>query len=364
MKHAKRRPSRKVAAACALAAGLAVAGVGVRYGTSQASSGASTTIYGCVSAKHAFTRVTVKALSSCPAGTYRVSWAGTVLPGPVTSATSPAPTPTSTVPSPTPTAPKPTPTDPKPTPTDPTPTPTLTTPAPAGSACVTSSVTGSCGPYTYSRITGSSGNDTFVINNIWNDISGAAQTLTASNPGDWSVRADMPAGNTAVVSYPDTQQIYTTTADTPDPMSAFSSITSTYTEAGPGSGNGNDYEAAYDIWAGTGSDNYAQEIMVWVDNHGQRPAGNQVATATIDGASYQVWSTGSAGSTGDPVSLVLNSNETSGTVNVLADLNWLESNGYMPAGSGLNQIDFGYEICSTGGVPETFTLSGYSLTSG
>jgi glycosyl hydrolase family 12 len=104
--------------------------------------------------------------------------------------------------------------------------------------------------------------------------------------------------------------------------------------------------------------------MVWVDNHGQRPAGNQVATATIDGASYQVWSTGSAGSTGDPVSLVLNSNETSGTVNVLADLNWLESNGYMPAGSGLNQIDFGYEICSTGGVPETFTLSGYSLTSG
>jgi hypothetical protein len=48
-------------------------------------------------------------------------------------------------------------------------------------------------------------------------------------------------------------------------------------------------------------------------------------------------------------------------VNVLADLDWLESNGYMPAGSGLNQIDFGWEICSTGGTAQTFTMSNFGI---
>jgi len=193
---------------------------------------------------------------------------------------------------------------------------------------------------------------------VWNPIAGASQTLTAYNPGDWSVSADMPAANTAVVSYPDVQQIYTTTSDTPDPLSGFASITSSFAENGPGSGGGDDYEAAYDIWAGTGSDNYAQEIMIWVDNHGQTPAGSEVGTADIAGASYSIWSAGK-----NPVSLVLNSNETSGTINILAALNWLESNGYMPSGSGLNQIDFGWEICSTGGSAKTFSLTSYGIES-
>jgi hypothetical protein len=195
---------------------------------------------------------------------------------------------------------------------------------------------------------------------VWNPISGASQTLTAYSPGDWSVSANMPASNTAVVSYPDTQQIYTTTSDNPDPLSGFSSITSSYTESGP-SGSGDDYEAAYDIWAGTGSNDYAQEIMIWVDNHGQTPAGSQVASATIGGVGYQIWSTSGAKALGNPVSMVLDSNQSAGSVNILDDLNWLESNGYMPAGSGLNQIDFGWEICSTGGVAETFTLSQYGI---
>ena len=191
---------------------------------------------------------------------------------------------------------------------------------------------------------------------MWNPIKGAAQKLTAYTPGNWSVSADMPASNTAVVSYPDIQETYTTTSDTPNPLSDFSSITSSFAENGPAS-RGDDYEAAYDIWTGTGNNNYAQEIMIWVDNHGQTPAGSEVASAAIGGVGYKVWSTSKAGTVGDTVSMVLNSNQSSGSVNILADLNWLRSNGYMPAGSGLNQIDFGWEICSTGGVTETFTVS-------
>jgi hypothetical protein len=56
------------------------------------------------------------------------------------------------------------------------------------------------------------------------------------------------------------------------------------------------------------------------------------------------------------------SNEQGGVVNILSMLTWLESHGYIPAGSGLNQIDYGFEICSTPG-PETFTLSQFAIKS-
>jgi hypothetical protein len=233
-------------------------------------------------------------------------------------------------------------------------------PAPGGpgAPCVTSAQNGGCGPYHYAGISGSDGYNTQIDQDMWNAIAGASQRLAAYNPGRWSVMADMPAGNTAVVSYPDVQEIYTTASNRPDPLSSFRSITSSFTAKGPGSGGGDDYEAAYDIWAGTGTNNGAQEIMIWVDNHGQTPAGSKVATADIQGASYSVWSAGR-----NPVSLVLNSNKTSGTIDILAALDWLESHGYMPQGSGVNQINFGWEICSTGGSAKTFSVTRYKIKS-
>ena len=215
-----------------------------------------------------------------------------------------------------------------------------------------------------SGITGSDRYNTRVTGDMWNPIHGASQTLTVHSPTDWSVTADMPAGNSAVVSYPDTQVNYITTSNTSTPLSDFSSIMSSYAESGPGSGGGDDYEAAYDIWAGGGGHNFANEIMIWVDNHGQRPSGHQMTTVSIDGVSYALWHSGLINGHGhNTVSLVLPQDETSGTVNILRVLNWLISNGYVPSGVGLSQIGFGWEICSTGGVAKTFSLTGYSITS-
>src|ERR1700761_1656017 len=311
-------------------------------------SGHSLTIYACLSGGR-LTHVSTKA-PKCGSGSSLIQW--NAQSGPAAGA---QPTPTATASSKPSTKPS------SPSSTPPSTPPSSSPPATGtGTACVTSTNDGGCGPYTFAGISGSHGGQTHVIQDIWNPIGGISQTLTAYSPANWSVKASMPASNTAVLSYPDTQQIYTTDSNTPNPLSGYSSITSSYTETGP-STKGNDWEAAYDIWAGTGSNNYAQEIMIWVDNHGQRPAGDQVGSATIDGQSYQVWSTGKAGAYGNPVSLVLNSNQASGSVNLLADLNWLKSNGYVPASSGLNQIDFGFELCSTGGVPETFAMSDYGI---
>jgi hypothetical protein len=315
--------------------------------------GQNMTVYACLASG----KLTHVSLTSprCPARSMHVQWAaqgaapagGSA--GQPSSSASPSPSPSASTSGPaSPASPSP---SPSPSPSG------SSTSTGSGPACTTSANDGNCGPYDYAGISNSNGYNTYVSQDIWNPISGASQTLTAHSPGDWSVSANMPASNGAVVSYPDVQQLFTTVNDTPDPLSSFKSITSSFNESGPGSGGGDDYEAAYDIWAGTGDQNGTQEIMIWVDNHGQTPAGSQVGTTTIDGTAYDVWSSGKDGT----VSLVLASNETSGTVNVLADLNWLESNGYMPAGSGLNQIDFGWEICSTGGVAKTFTMNQYSL---
>ena len=316
-------------------------------GAQGSATGQTVTIHACL-ASGKLTHVSMGAVPNCPATSVPVQWSaqsGPAAPADPQPSSAPSSSPPGSSPSTAPTT---------------APSSAPSKPPAQGPACVTSSGEGTCGPYTFAGISGSGGGNTYVIQDVWNPIRGASQTLTAYDPGNWSVSANMPASNTAVVSYPDTQQIYTTTRNTPNPLSGYSSITSSYTEAGP-AGRGDDYEAAYDIWAGTGNDNYAQEIMIWVDNHGQTPAGSVVASATIDGVGYKIWSEGKAGAVSDTVSMVLDSDQSSGSVNILDDLNWLKSTGYMPAGSGLNQIDFGFEICSTGGAAETFTLGQYGI---
>lgn len=218
---------------------------------------------------------------------------------------------------------------------------------------------GACGAYKYAGITESDGYNTYVGNDVWNPPgAGHPQTIYVDNPGDWEVTADYPAGNTAVLSYPDIQQIYTTTTDEPAPISGFSTIFSDPDISQPAAAKSGDFEAAYDMWFQTAKGSASQEIMLWIDNHGQRPAGNPVATTTFYGQKWTVWSNGAKLPL---VSLVLNTNETSGRIHILVIAQWLEANGYVPKGSGISEINFGWELCSTGGKALTFTVKGYDL---
>jgi len=208
--------------------------------------------------------------------------------------------------------------------------------------------------YQYSGITNSNGYNTRVLNDMWNPSGpGHPQTIYVDNPGHWQVVSDQPVGNTAVLAYPDVQQLFTLTSNAPAPLSSFSTIVSDFKESMP---DGGDNEAAYDIWLGTASKSFSQEVMIWVDDHRTNPPpGQVVARPTFFGAKYTVWDDSGT------VYMVRDSNETSGRIDILTMLGWLESHGYSPAGSGLNQIDFGWEICSTGGKAETFTMSRYDL---
>ncbi len=306
-------------------------------------SGQGMIIHACL-ASGKLTNVSVAA-PKCPAKAVPIQWgAQGVLPSPNPSSGSPpsaAPNPSSSSSSPPPSS------------------------SGAGAPCVTTGLSGTCGPYADPDITAADGYNTNIANNMWGCGSvqpgqpGAycgSQTVTSHGPGDWSVTSDQKAGNTGVLTYPDVAQVFTRSSNTDPPISGFSAITSSFTEA-MNATSGTDAEAAYDIWLDNGSG--ADEIMIWVDNHGQTPAGDDKGSVVIGGTTYELWN--ADGTVSFVRSNFVRSNEQSGTVDILTVLHWLQSNGYVSNTADLGQVDFGWEICSTAGVPETFTVSSYTL---
>ena len=262
-------------------------------------------------------------------------------------------------------------TGPAPTPTGtstsaPTSTPVPTSsPAPLPSGKSTSASNGVLGPYSYPKITNTNGYNTYVGNNMWAaGGSGMTQTLTAADPGTWYVVAKAPAGKTAVLSYPNTQQLFNnwkgsgwngsgTATDTP--ISGLKQLTSTFAE-NMNAIHGTNAEAAYDVWlSGTSG---PTEIMIWVDNANRGTGGaDQIGTSTFGGQKWTLLQYH-----GGEVIWSSDANKHSGSVDILAMLRDLQSRRLASSGAAIGQIDFGFEICSTGGVPETFSVSHYSLT--
>jgi hypothetical protein len=219
------------------------------------------------------------------------------------------------------------------------------------STCTTSTAQGSCGPYDYSQITSSDGSSTYVNNDVWSPVAGWKESLTATDPGNWSVVANMPAKTNQVVSYPDVQELYND-----KPLSKFTSLTSAFTETmNPQSGTL--AEAAFDLWL----NNWDYEIMIWNDNAGQDLSDDtDLGSATIAGQKFEVYRNGPGGS-GEELIVSLDSNEQSGTIDILSTLNWLAGKGYLPSSNTLTSIDYGWEILSTGGKAETFQMSSFCI---
>lgn len=242
-----------------------------------------------------------------------------------------------------------------------TPTPTAP-PTGTGTGCYLPG-DGSCGPYTYSRITNSNGYNTYVGNQMW--ACGAPgscgpQTLTAYHPGQWSVTSTQKAGNTAVLTYPDVQQLFNNwgnggfNGSNDTPISALAGLTSTYAET-MHENAGTAAQAAWDIWTSSG------EVMIWVDTTALRGSGGapQRGTGTIGGIpmTYYVY----GGADGLPI-IKLNTNQRTGTIDILDGLHYFQSQGVVASNATISQVNFGWEICSTGGVAETFNVTDYSLT--
>jgi hypothetical protein len=194
----------------------------------------------------------------------------------------------------------------------------------------------------------------YLTNDTWN-VSNyqVAQTMFICDFNNWYVTATMDntKNDGAVKSYPNVHQDFSS-----KPLiSSFKTITSSFAETGPHVGI---YEYAYDIWInGIAGGNGSTEVMIWHDNFGQTPAGTKQGTATFDGRTYDVWRSGTS-----IVSFVDTANTTTGTINLLGIFKYMISQGWIPATSNLQQIDYGPELISTNGQSATFKVTNFSLT--
>jgi len=192
----------------------------------------------------------------------------------------------------------------------------------------------------------------FVYNDMWG-VSGysVSQTLYACSYSNWYVTATMnnDDGDGHVKTYPNSHRDW----DSEPAISSLQSVTSTFAETSPGTGI---YEDAYDIWLNGIADSSSTEVMIWTENHGQVPAGNQVTTVTLDGRSWAVWKGNSY------IAFVAGSNFTSGTMNLLTFFQWIMGQGWIPGNSTLGQVDYGAELVSTNGMPATFSFSNFSVS--
>ncbi len=184
-----------------------------------------------------------------------------------------------------------------------------------------------------------------LYNDIWGSGAGS-QTIWADSSSSWGVTANHP--NTGgVKAYPNIKKVVN------KPLSSLTKLTSTYNVSVPSSGA---YNTSYDIW----DTNYAYEIMLWANWTGAvGPIGSQVASVSVGGSSWNVYK-GSNGSN-QVFSFLRTSNSSSGTVDILAVLNWIKTQGWW-GNVTVGDVQFGYEITSSSGGLN-FTTNNYNVSS-
>jgi hypothetical protein len=196
-------------------------------------------------------------------------------------------------------------------------------------------------------------NNGYTLNNdVWGGSAGS-QTIWARTGSNWGVVSNQPR-TSGVKSYPHSGKTLNRT------LSSLSSVSSSFNVSVPADG---DYETAYDIWA----NNNAYEVMIWANQHGavgpiaeSYDSNGAVPTAknvTVGGSTWNVYR-GSNGANA-VYSFVRTSGTTAATVDVLAVLNWLRTNGWW-ADVTVGDVQFGFEISGTAGQ-SNFTSTNFTL---
>jgi len=209
----------------------------------------------------------------------------------------------------------------------------------AATTCTTSAQFGECayGGYT-------------LNNNMWGEVSGSAQTLTASSANDWSITGSEPSGG-GVKSYPENSEDISGPA-----LGTIQTTDQNFTlTAVPSCNASSSWEVAADDWLnGIAGSAHPIEIMVWEDTCNQYPAGSNTGhTTTFNGQTFDLYAKTGA----DPTyTLVSTTNVKSGTVHFMDTVNWLEGLGYFSSTAELDQLNMGEEIVSTNGAKLTWTF--------
>jgi hypothetical protein len=193
-----------------------------------------------------------------------------------------------------------------------------------------------------------SGGEYYVHNNNWNDTAGGNSVITACDYDNWSLVSDIPNhSDLSVQTYPNVHRDYNDI-----PLSQIQSAR--FAATGPHCA-GCIWNIGFDIWIGDG---FSHELMIWTENWGQRPAGNQVGTTTIGGQAYTVWRNSSGD--GGTMTYLSVAPQTSGTMPLALFFADVRARGWTPTTTW--QVDYGVEVVDTNGNPERFDFTDFSIT--
>lgn len=198
--------------------------------------------------------------------------------------------------------------------------------------------------------------DLALYNDEWNSKDTATQQICGNSGADWQASTTLPSGVTEIMTYPDVQLNYNTSEPAISGLNP--AATSSFAE-NMNVNAGTSAEAAYDIWV-SGTNCNRCEVMIWNDTYNRGTVGGASDTGhrgTFCGdSSWQLWHFGSELIWYHPV------NEQSGTVCPAAMLQDLQASGFLPPDAAISQFEYGWEIASTGGSPETFQVTNYNVT--
>jgi hypothetical protein len=195
----------------------------------------------------------------------------------------------------------------------------------------------------------------FVHNNNWNDNYGGTHVIHACDADDWYADVNIPNhSDNAVEAYLNVHKDYDN-----EPLANIQS--GTFAAEGPQVA-GTIWNMAWDIWMGSGNDGspFSHELMIWTENFGQRPAGNQVGTTVIGGFTYEVWRLGSGD--GGIITYLSTVPQRSGTMPLAEFFADVRARGWTPTTTW--QVDFGVETVDTNGTTQRFTFTGFSIVEG
>lgn len=203
--------------------------------------------------------------------------------------------------------------------------------------------------------------------------SSAPQSMAVCSQSSWTVSTNQPAqaGN-GVDTYPDSEYDVGGRNNFPNgdtkAISAYKSITSTFSEAFPTTGDS--FDAGYDLW----TDDWSNETMVWNawggtqdfwgqcalpgpdqnDCVGSGGANENSIAVTLSGVQYY------ALDLGGEVIFFRGTQVSSGSVDILAAYNFEVAQGWAKASDAPTQLQYGVEICSTTGT-QSFPLTGLTF---
>lgn len=221
--------------------------------------------------------------------------------------------------------------------------------------------------------------DTYLSPNIWNPVNQGEvvcvegdSPASASNP--WLFTWELPDVHSEVIAYPEVvvgQKPWDGAATSPavTPLNS-AEIDLSYAYSIDATGT---YSASLSTWVldqpESSQENITAEIMIWVENSGQVPGGELIASGvSLDGGTWDLWAdaegiTAGDGSRGwDYFAFVRTAPQRSGTLSIDTFTDYLSTQGMMDTNSYLASLEFGFEVVNGSGTANMTNFSTSGLT--